>query len=45
MHQNEKQATLIASGKQVIVYKHKERNTWIDSGDLQTEYQPNELKF
>lgn len=41
----EVQATIIATGEKVLVYKSSLRNTWINSSDLRTEYKPNELKF
>lgn len=41
----EKKATVLSFGKQVTVYRHRERDTWIDSSDLLTEYKPNQLKF
>lgn len=42
---NEKQAKLKSSNNLVTVYRHRERGTWIDSSDLITEYQPEELIF
>ena len=41
----EKQAVIIATNKEVKVYKSKLRGTWINSFDLNTEYKPEELKF
>jgi len=43
--ENEKKAVLIATGKEITVYKHRERGTWINSADLETEYKPDELRF
>ena len=45
MKSNEKKAKIKVNGKEVIVYRSSQRDTWIDSNDLKTEYKPNELIF
>ena len=42
---NTKNATVIKTGKEISVYKHRERGTWINAHDCDTEYKPNELNF
>ncbi len=42
---NEKTAIIVATGKEVKVYKHRDRGTWVDSSDLETEYKPKQLRF
>ena len=41
----EKKAIVIATGKEIIVYRSRERGTWISSEDLRTEYEQDELRF
>ncbi len=45
MEQGTKNATVVANGKKVVVYKSKLRDTWIDFSDCKTEYKPSELRF
>lgn len=41
----ERKATVLSTGKEVTVYKHKERGTWIEFPNCETEYKNNELTF
>lgn len=41
----EKKAVVIATNEKVVVYKSRERKTWINSFDMSTEYEPKELRF
>jgi len=45
MEQGTKKATIVANGKQVVVYKSKLRDTWVDFSDCTTEYKNEELRF
>ena len=38
-------ATVVATGKEVEVYKSSQRETYIDYADCSTEYKKEELKF
>lgn len=39
----EVKAIVVATGNEVMVYKHRSEGTWIDSEDCETEYLPKEL--
>lgn len=41
----EKTAIIIATKKQIRVYKSKLRPTWINAHDFETEYNPKDLSF
>ena len=44
LHAKEKRAVIISTGKEVVVYKSSLRPTWIDSSDMQTEYEMSQDK-
>lgn len=41
----DKKAIVKETGKEVLVYRSSQRNTWINSYDFKTEYKPEELIF
>lgn len=41
----ERKVKINATGKEIIVYRHRERNTWVSTVDFDTEYKPDELTF
>lgn len=45
MKTNERKAIVIATNKPIVVYRSSQRDTWISSADLNTEYKPSELRF
>lgn len=36
-------ATLVSSGKRILVYKHSSRPVYVDMADCKTEYDKNQL--
>lgn len=45
MAQETLNATVKETGKSIVVYRSKIRDTFIDYSDCKTEYKPSELQF
>lgn len=41
----ERKAKVLATGKEILVYRSSQRDTYINSFDMSTEYKPKELKL